>query len=113
MDVHRRFGGTGLQIIIVLTSVSGYRPDTVDWARQVLEDAYLEADDPSFAACVDGDPNLVAQRQPAGCPSRGATYTLYQARRPNSLFVIDRQGVVRACPPAKDLDAWVQRLLAE
>jgi|GEM_PF-687607 len=113
MDIHRRFGGTRVQIIIVLTSVSAYRPDTMDWVRRVLEDAYLEADDSSFAACVDGDPNLVARIQPAGCPSRGATYTLYQARRPNSLFVIDRQGVVRACPPAKLLYGWVQRLLAE
>ena len=113
MDIHRNFGGARVQVIIVLASVPAYPPALMDRVRQVLEDRYLEPDDPSFAACMDGDPNLVAERQPAGCPSRGATYTLYQARRPNTLFVIDRQGVVRACPSAKDLHAWIQRLLAE
>jgi len=112
MDIHRRFGGTRVQVIIVLTSVPAY-PPAMDRVRQVLEDGYLETNDLTFAACVDEDPNRVAPLQPEGSRSRGATYTLYQARRPNTLVLIDKQGIVRAFPQPKDLDDYVQRLVEE
>jgi hypothetical protein len=111
MDIHRRFGETRVQIIIVLSSGIEY---SMDLLRQDLEQAYLEVDDLSFAACVDEDPKLVAQLQLEGSRSRGATYTLYQARRPNTVVLIDKQGIVRAYPSTQqDLDDWILRLLEE
>ena len=98
---------------IVLTTRRHYYPSLMNMVRQDLENAYLEVDDPTFAACVDEDPNQVALLQPEGCLTQGATYTLYQARRPSTMVLIDKRGIVRAYPSAKDLDDWVQRLLAE
>jgi hypothetical protein len=115
MDVHRRFGEARVQVIIVYTypAQNTYHARVVAVARRDLEDGYFEADDLSFAACVDGDPNRASRYAVQGCESLGATYTLYQARRPNTLVVIDKRGIVRAYVSAKELEGWVERLVAE
>ncbi len=115
MDVHRRFGDAGVQVIIVYAypAPNTYHARVVAMARRDIEDTYFEADDLSFAACVDGDPNRASQHAIRGCESLGATYTLYQAGRPNTLVVIDKRGIVRAYVSAKELEGWVERLVAE
>jgi hypothetical protein len=57
-------------------------------------------------------------RTPAGVERRseGATAAVYASHHTSNLsYLIDKKGIVRACPSGKDrdLDQWIQKLLAE
>jgi hypothetical protein len=58
-------------------------------------------------------------RAPQSVPERrneGATASVYASHHnSNMAYLIDKKGIVRACPTGKDrdLDAWIQKLLAE
>ena len=55
---------------------------------------------------VDHDPNDLRSRL-------GVTMDRYHVNQIPMMFLIDKQGIMRACPEREELKEWIQRLLAE
>ena len=48
--------------------------------------------------------------------ANGATYSIYDVKAETgapALYLIDRKGTLRCSPTQKDLEEWIERLLAE
>jgi beta-lactamase regulating signal transducer with metallopeptidase domain len=105
------YGDQGLALVAIHQNVE------VSWPRQVTEEeiaSYLKEQKITWPVALDAPsswtPDNIPRERVVG---NGATYAVYDVKATPALYLIDRKGILRTSPTERNLNEWIEKLLAE